>query len=190
MSKSKVAVVDCDCSVVFSQRKWFQWLEDMTKAGFDYDYVSQWYDFSIPYGPIWASKGIGGEPLDFWRGQHIYDDMTPMENAVECLETLKKKGYEIVFVSSTKGFHLKSKYYFLDHYFPFKDGFIATKEKGYVKADLVIDDRHSCLNQFSDKECIKIQFNTPHDQDQQLKVSLDLKSGCWYEIENWIIDNL
>lgn len=187
---NKIAVIDVDATVVDTPYEWWKWLENMTKAGFDYEFVSQWYNFSIPYAPIWESKGVSGNPFDYWRAKRVYDNLTPMENAVDCLETLKKKGYEIVFVSSLKGDHHKSKYNFLESYFPYKDGFIGTKEKGYVKADLVIDDRYSCLNQFTDPDCIKIQFDTPHDQDQQLKVSLDLKSGCWYEIENWIINNL
>lgn len=187
---SKIAVIDVDATVVDSPYEWWKWLELTTKAGFDYEWVSQWYDFSIPYGSIWESKNIGGSPFDFWRAKSVYDNLEPMENAVDCLETLKKKGYEIVFVSALKGDHHKSKHNFLEHYFPYKDGFIGTKEKGYVKADLVIDDRLSVLNQFPNFGCIKIQFNTPHDQDQSLKVSLDFKSNCWYEIEEWIINNL
>ena len=186
----KIAVIDVDATVVDSPYAWHQWLEDVTKVGFEYVSVAQWYDFSIPYGPIWKSKNIGGSPFDFWRGKSVYDNLIPKENAPECLQLLQNKGYKIVFVSALKGDHHKSKHSFLERYFPYKDGFIGTKEKGFVKADLVIDDRISVLNQFPDPECLKIQFDTPHDQDQQLKVSLDFKSDCWWEIEKWVIDNL
>jgi 5'(3')-deoxyribonucleotidase len=187
---NKIAVIDIDATVVDSPYSWYKWLEDVTKVGFDYEWVSQWYDFSIPYGPIWKHKNIGGSPFDFWRGKSVYDNLVPKENAVECLETLKKKGYKIVFASALKGDHHKSKYGFVERYFPYKDVFHGTKEKGFLRSDLVIDDRNFYLNQFTDPKCLKIQFDTPHDQDQSLKVSLDLKSSCWYEIEDWAIDNL
>ena len=185
-----VAVIDVDGTVVDTPYAWWLWLEAQTKAGFTYEWVSQWYDFSIAYSFIWNHKRIAGSPMDFWRSKSVYNNLEPKENSIECLETLAKKGYEIVFVSTLKGDHHKSKHSFLERYFPFKSGFIGTKEKKYVKANLVIDDRNSCLNQFPAASIIKIKSDSPFDQDCRLEVGLDFQSDCWYSIENWVIDNL
>jgi 5'(3')-deoxyribonucleotidase len=163
----KVAAIDCDQTVVDSAYPWYEWLELKTKAGYEYRDVCSTYNFSDVYAEIWRDKEISGHPYDFWRGKNIYDNLYPLPGSVEALAALKERGWDIVFVSTIKGDHHKSKYNFLKKHFPFMDGFIATKEKGYVNARLVIDDRNSCLNLFGE-DVIKIKKVTPFDQDVAL----------------------
>jgi 5'(3')-deoxyribonucleotidase len=93
------------------------------------------------------------DPLDFWRDENLYDNLVPMESAVEKLEQLSKY-FGIVFVSRLKGNHHRSKVYFLKKYFPFMTGFVGTHEKWILNDSLVamVDDLEDNLSKFdSDK---------------------------------------
>ena len=180
-----IAAIDVDLTVVNSAYHWWKWLEDMTKAGLSYSQVCDKYDFTQCYKDIWLSKGIAGEPLDFWRQRDLYDNMVPVEGAVDGIGLLKESGYKIVFVSTLKGDHHKSKCLFLKKFFHV-DAFIGTKEKWAVRADLVIDDRNKCLNMFPEDNIIKIKMNTTFDQDVDLTVDLDYSVNDWFELSDII----
>lgn len=184
----KVLVCDVDLTVVDTAFSWWKWLEVMTKANIPYSEACKYYNFSIPYKEAWEKKGCSGSPYDFWRQRHLYDDLTPMEGSVEALKAAKEYGYDIVFASAIKGDHSKSKYYFLDEHFPFKDGVLLTKEKGYIAADIVVDDRNKFLNQFTSPETLRVKIETPFDQDEELNVSLDLTMNSWYNFKQWLKD--
>lgn len=178
MSK-KIAVIDCDQTVVDSAYAWYEWLEMMTRAGYSYDVVQKHYNFSDVYASVWLDKEVAGHPYDFWRGKSVYDNLEPLKGSVEALQTLKNVGYDIVFVSAIKGNHTKSKWNFLQKHFPFMDAFIATKEKGYVRADLVIDDRNRFLNMFNGEEVKLIRKHTPFDQDVAMEQPLFASFNDW-----------
>lgn len=95
-----------------------------------------------------ASKHLE-DPLDFWRAEDLYDNLIPMEGAVEKLERLSQY-FGIVFISRLKGNHHKSKVGFCKKYFPFMAGFIGTHEKWLMKESVVamIDDLESNLVNF------------------------------------------
>lgn len=184
-----LAAIDVDATVVDSPYYWYLWLEEMTKAGYSYDEVSKHYNFSKVYGGVWEQKQINGNPLDFWRMKHVYQEMVPIEGSVEALSALKDIGYKIVFVSALKGDHHYSKYRFLEKHFPMMDGFLGTKEKWAVNADLVVDDRNKFLNMFPSTSVLKFKFETTFDQDEELKVSA-LSIGGWSELEKMVRRNL
>lgn len=188
-TKNKIIAVDVDLTVCETGYEWWKWAEAMTKAGFTYEWVSQWYNYGIPYGPIWKTKELAGSVLDYWRGNAVYDHLSPIENSVEVLRQLHERGFDIVFVSTIKGNHHKSKYHFLKRHFPFMKGFVATKEKWLVKADVIIDDRNSVLNSFDDS-VIKIRRNTPFDQNESLTSDLDFEFTDWIKFQEWAEENL
>jgi len=184
-------IVDCDQTVVNSAYAWYLWLEKKTNANFTYSWVSATYDFSIPYGPIWASRGLSGSPLDFWRERHLYDDIQPIEGSVEALKTLHNDGYDICFVSQIKGDHFKSKYQMLKRNFPFMAAYAATKEKWlFSDCTMVIEDRNSMLNMFDNPETLRVKRNTPHDQDEILRVGLDYTLYEWEDFQEWLLNVL
>lgn len=187
---NKIVAVDVDLTVVDTAVEWWKWLEDVTGAGLPYEEVSKHYDFTIPYSQIWKDKEISGCALDFWRQRHLYGNLKPVEGSVDALRTLKQMGYDIVFVSTIKGDHSKSKYYFLEEHFPFLDGVILTKEKGYVKADIVIDDRNKCLNMFPDSNVIKVKVDTPFSQDEQLIVPVAHTLKNWHSFIDWVKEGM
>jgi len=95
-----------------------------------------------------ASKHLD-DPLDFWRSEDLYDNLQPMEGAVEKLEQLSKY-FGIVFISRLKGQHHKSKYYFLERYFPFMTEFMGTHGKWVMNnsVEAMIDDLPENLVRF------------------------------------------
>lgn len=88
-------------------------------------------------------------PLDFWRDETLYDNLKPMNGAVEKLEALSQY-FNIVFVSRLKGNHHRSKVYFLKKHFPFMAGFVGTHEKYILNDSLVamVDDLEDNLSKF------------------------------------------
>lgn len=89
------------------------------------------------------------DPLDFWRDEHLYDNLIPMKDTVEKLEQLSEY-FGIVFISRLKGNHHRSKVYFLKKWFPFMTGFVGTHEKWILNNSLVamIDDLEDNLIKF------------------------------------------
>lgn len=89
------------------------------------------------------------DPLDFWRDETLYDNLEPMNGAVEKLGALSQY-FNIVFVSRLKGNHHRSKVYFLKKHFPFMTGFIGTHEKYLLNDSLVamVDDLEDNLSKF------------------------------------------
>ena len=99
------------------------------------------------------------DPLDFWRDENLYDNLVPMEGAVEKLEQLSKY-FGIVFVSRLKGNHHRSKVYFLKKHFPFMTGFIGSHEKWILNESLVamVDDLPDNLKGFDPHK--RVWFNS------------------------------
>ncbi|UZS00965.1 5' nucleotidase [Pseudomonas phage vB_PsaM_M1] len=119
------------------------------------------YDLSKMYPTV-------ADPYEYWRSLD-YDQFKPLDGSVEALEALSKY-FDIAFISQAKGFHHKSKYYWLDHHFPFKAGVILTKEKWLMKGSVVamIDDRLDHLQGFDFDQ--RIYFNTNYTQSVECSV--------------------
>lgn len=114
------------------------------------------------------------DPLDFWRDENLYDNLVPMEGAVEKLEQLSKY-FGIVFVSRLKGNHHKSKVYFTKKWFPFQTGFVGSHEKWILNDSLVamIDDLPENLIKFDPDK--RVLFGGKDFKDWQ---SFDVKYFC------------
>lgn len=163
---NKIAAIDVDLCVVDIGTTWLDWLNNMTHksltledCNYDYDLGKYFKDDLKTYRMC---------PYDYFRQCGLYDTLKPFDGCVEALRWLKGQGYDIVFVSHIKGNHNKSKHNFLRRWFPFMDGYVATKEKYFVKHDLVIDDRNDHLNKYS-SDAIKIKKTTPYSQFEKLE---------------------
>lgn len=168
--------VDVDLTVCAIDKLWLQWLNAIHHKNLslselktnemcelDYDLGSYFDDLPEPYS--------GYSPYDFFRRSGIYDFAEVVHGSIQALKYAKNKGHEIIFISHVKGDHHKSKYYWLKRNFPFMDGFIATKEKQYVAADMLIDDRHEHLNSFNGKYTNTL-FQTPYTQSTSLSTDV------------------
>lgn len=159
---SPILVCDVDGVVVDLSHRWYEWLCSQSpkyKPIPSYEDVSKHYDYSIPF-----EGSVGKEAAyHFWKMSHIYDDAMPIEGSVEALEAFKRAGWDIVFASHVEGSHSLSKFNFLKRNFPM-DGFMATREKHFLRANIVIDDRVENLLKFpSDVFCILM--DAPHNKD-------------------------
>lgn len=127
--------VDVDNTVVDIGYQWFMYLLNR------YEIREERLTPELPYN---ISEAFfipeGCDPFAFWRDPSLYEGLTPIVGSVEALQALKEEGHQIFFISQMKGWHSKSKYYFLEKWFPFKDAVIMTKEKWAIRPDIMIDD--------------------------------------------------
>ncbi|MNQ24609.1 5' nucleotidase, deoxy (Pyrimidine), cytosolic type C protein (NT5C) [compost metagenome] len=155
MTKLKIGV-DIDGTVInTSTLGWYKYLEAR------YELNGNIY-YKMPYN---VSEMFiipeGCDPFAYWKDPNLYEGLQPIEGAVEYLQLLKEKGHEIIFISQAKGWHQRSKYYFIDKWFPFKDGVILTKEKWLVDLDIMIDDSYAVLDKMN---CHTIKFRDDTEQ--------------------------
>ena len=183
--------IDIDLTLVRSDIAWWQWMCTVTQTHKDFEYPSitpRHYNLGEYFEEEF--KDLSYEPLDFWRGTSVYDNLYPMPNAQEVLNNLNEAGHNLYFISTIKGNHAKSKVEWVKRFFPFvrqkNNAILLTKQKHAVNCDMMIDDRNAVLNSMRGG-CEKIKMWTPYTQD-------DLQgpyTTCynWLEIEKRIKDN-
>lgn len=162
MSKP-LLTVDCDLTVCPSDIGWYSYLKyfnGFAKAIHRTDGLLE-YDLSKMYPTV-------RNPYEYWRTLD-YEQFEPLEGSVEVLEALSKY-FDIAFISQAKGFHHKSKYYWLDRHFPFNVGVLLTKEKHLMKGSVVahIEDRLEHLQGFDYDQ--RILFKTNYTQSVECNV--------------------
>jgi len=168
---SRILAIDCDLTVCPSDEAWLLRLvaQDQDKGLEPCIKIMNAEDGTIPYNLGELFPHIK-DPLEYWRDLN-YSQFKPIEGSVEALEKLSQY-FKIVFISTHKGTHSKSKYYWLDEHFPFHGGVILTKEK-YLMNDSVValvDDRIDNLEGFD--YCKRVQFVTPYTQTSDAKINL------------------
>lgn len=181
MRHKHTIAVDVDLTVIRTDLMWKEWL----------DFHNGWgIKLPMPMSDIDYDLGVyyPGLPKDiikaFWNQPDLYDvdnGWGPIKDSVEALDNLSEY-YNIVFVSSCKGPHYKSKYEWLQHHFPFMAGFVSTKEKHFVRCRYVIDDRIEYLEDFNPKKTKRILFNTDYNQGHFSMNSFDAVLNEWRNI--------
>jgi 5'(3')-deoxyribonucleotidase len=176
--------IDVDLTIVRSDLEWIRWLsEAQNDVEFTYDNLVDDYGWgNVPYDLTKiVSYGCdeGVDPMNFWKSAYLYDHMKPIAGAVNIIQRWKDQGHKIVFISSCKGHHEKSKYNFIKRNFN-PDGVIFTREKHFVDVDVMIDDRLDVLEKFKPKTAT-IQFDTPYLQSITRTPSVVVKD--WYELK-------
>lgn len=110
--------------------------------------------------PFFEQRGVK-DAWEYWLLSDLYDDMQPMENAVEVLQELKSRGHTVICVSKCTPEHLASKKRMLDKYVPFIDGFVDTGDKHFVDFDVIIDDSGEMVLKIAEYGKMVIQPMTP-----------------------------
>lgn len=177
MGDKRLLGIDVDLTVCPSDVGWWRYLAykqiGISLASGDMgnyvDHVNdQFSHSSLPYalGEFFPEVQ---NPNEYWRTLD-YSQFKPIEGTVEALEKLSQY-FGIVFISQHKGTHGKTKYYWLQEYFPFNSGVILTKEKWLMNDAVVamIDDRLSHLKNFDYEK--RIQFDTIYTQDVECDVA-------------------
>ena len=149
--------IDVDNVIVRTDIHWNCWLMNMCHAMSsklpekDIEYnISEYYPEVV-------------NPMDWWRKENLYDRLHPTSDSVRSIDKLSKY-FDIIFISTIKGNHHKSKFNFLKKHFPYMKGFLATKEKGLVDVDIMIEDRATNLDLFPDR-VYKVLYKTMYKQD-------------------------
>lgn len=160
MGDDKILVCDVDGVVVDLSYEWFTYLRRIVKDKvFTYEDLAVGYDFTKPLEGLITKE----EAFHFWKRDNLYDGKQPLPFAADTLWDLKRNhGFNIIFASHVEGNHAKSKYEFLKKHFPV-DGFMATREKQFIRADIAIDDRYEHLVDHP-QTVGKILKYTPHAQ--------------------------
>lgn len=174
--------VDIDGVVCDTNWMWYQYL--LTR----YDLKQEWSGthYRIPYN---VSEMFvipyGCDSFAFWKDPNLYEGLKPWKDSQEVLSKLKEK-HEIIFISQSKGFHSKSKYYFIDKWFPFKDGVVMTKEKHLVAVDAMIDDTNRVLDSMPENVLtIKFRVDTIQpESERKHKLATD-----WKDVYNILTEN-
>lgn len=182
-----LTVVDC----VFQQGGWIDHQNAMSYHYISKEQFSVMKEIDYNLGKYYPDL-TESESFSFWKDTSLYQKLKPYQGAVEVINNLAKKGHKIVFISHCQTNHFKSKVVAAKEWFDIPKesfGFLATKEKHFVNVDVMIDDRNVFLNSFSDK-VIKIKFDTPYTQCEDLEVSLDFHSSNWHDIGNFLEDVL
>lgn len=175
--------IDVDLTVVRSDLDWIRWLsEAQSDVELTYDNLIHDYGWgNVPYDLTKIiSYGCDSDvdPMNFWKSAYLYDHMKPIAGATNTIRHWKEKGHKIVFISSCKGHHEKSKYNFIKRNFD-PDGVIFTREKHFVDVDIMIDDRLDFLETFK-LGVLTVQFDTPYAQTTTTAPGLKIKD--WYEL--------
>lgn len=171
--------VDVDLTVVDSGTDWLSYLEYY--SGFNRPKITEGellpYDLSKLFPRV-------VDPYQYWR-ELDYDQFEPIEGAVEKLEALSQ-WFDIVFVTAVKGNHSKNKFYWLDKWFPFNRGYVATQEKWVVNKSVfaIIDDRMSNLVGFDLQK--RVLYSSPYTQDVECEVGYVIKDWKSLDVDDFV----
>lgn len=178
----KRIAVDVDLVLCDPDRVWWEWLQDCGEQIF----------FPEEGDPLHynLSKYFDIDPelaFEFWLQEDLYDELEVFPDAVDTLKGLYYEGWEIIFVSACQPEHQRSKEAMLkrdlDFLKPEDYNFISTSDKGFIKCDVIVDDRNKFLNQFSN-DVFKIRMHTGYTQDAT--PSFDREAVNWYDVYNFI----
>lgn len=132
--------IDVDLTVVDSLTPWYNWLESYTD-GCKVKNEDGAYDLVPEMLQLLKQAGNEGvvHPFDFWKKPDLYDNLEPLEGAVEAINKMRKSA-NVIFVSTCVPEHETSKVKFLKKYFKY-DAFIDTADKHFVNYDVLFDDK-------------------------------------------------
>lgn len=170
-----IIAVDIDEVCVDVIPVWFDWLKTFQPTPLSLA------DLGYPYNLSDTFSGLDGG-MDFWSTPHLYQKLKPKEGSVEVLSWLHKQGHKVGFVTYCKKAHLSSKCKFIKEHFPFYSFINATKEKGYTRCDVLIDDRNKYLNQMpAPVVCVKMA--TPYTQCEELLDVDTIVADGWLNVK-------
>lgn len=179
-------VIDCDLVLAASDEAWLEWLYSVTSyKGLNPDFLVDNLHCKVNYDLTYyykkELKKANRDGFDFWRSTTCYDHINPVPGSVEYVNRLNQLGHDIAVVSAVKGNHSKSKYQFLQRYYPdCIDAFIWTQEKNWIGCDYFIDDRNKFLN-LANPTKAKFKLDTPYTQCEDLVLTDNT-----FVVESWI----
>lgn len=156
MKKPQLAI-DVDNTVIDTNQGWYEYLKYYNGLAS----MAKWEGDLLPYNLAELFPSVR-EPMLYWK-KLDYFQFEPMEGSVEILKRLSEH-FDIVFLSQQSGTHGRSKYYWLEEWFPFKKAVVLTHEKFVLSGSVValVDDRKEHLAGFDFDQ--RVLFNTNYTQ--------------------------
>lgn len=180
--------LDMDLVLVDPSLMWWRWLENVFDYSPDITVLQQKENIAYNLAKYFPEEHRRSpiSPLEFWEDPFLYDKLSPIEGAVEGVKKFIDEGHNVRIASVCFKGHFSSKVRHIKRHYPFlclgKDckncGFYATKEKGGIISDVIVDDRNEHLNQFDDT-VIKVLYPTPYTQDVSLDRVPDIAGKTW-----------
>lgn len=170
MYKLKI-VVDVDLPLCNPAPIWMAWLKELSTAFDSVKYTQDLVKGCVDYNlGKYYKLNNKVHSMSFWEQPDLYDNITCYKQAVDSIKKLYEDGHDIIFASYCFPQHETSKINMLKRDFSFIDKkdfhFISTKSKGFIQADVVIEDRIDMLNQF-DSSVLKLLIHTPYTQTEE-----------------------
>ena len=156
---NKILAIDVDLTVVDTVTPWKEWYTNLTGHELG--------EITSDSNDLETLMKNHNDPLQFWRKPDLYDNLKPLDDALEYIPKLKDLGLDIVFVSACMSEHEQSKRFFLQRNFPYMDGFISTGDKSFVRCDYFVDDYKKYCRQMMKHATvfhIKTDLNTQSDE--------------------------
>jgi 5'-nucleotidase len=113
----------------------------------------------------------------------IYNDVTPIEGAIQGVKLLRAAGHRVIFVTAggeASKFEWLLKYEFLDN----RKDYVRCVDKSLIRADVLIDDGPHNLKDFIGE---RIMMLRPHNARERAEGKYWIACG-WYEIPDMIND--
>lgn len=108
----------------------------------------------------------GKKIYEYLKNPHLYDKVKPIKGAIETIATLKKKGFRIVYATSTPIETSGRKYYWLVQwgFVDCQKDYVELSDKSLFYADALVDDYEGNLENFVGR---KILFSRPWNKAQE-----------------------
>lgn len=191
--KKPVIAIDLDITLFDTDTLWLLYLSEKESEHYSMnDFQEDCKRGNVSYNLTEYFPTITTEEgMKFWKDPAIYEECNIHHHAVETIKQLYQANCEIVFVTYCMGCpeHTRVKIKRLQKDFPFllpdDFNFVATKKKGTVRCDVLIDDRNTFLNQQPENVKI-IKYYSPYSQEETLDREHTLCKD-WYQVEDEVV---
>lgn len=187
--------IDLDITLFDTDEGWREYLvrnsTDFNIAEYRKDVPNDSVEYNLEHY-FTLKEGVNG--FDYWSDPKTYLDCNIHPNAKRVIQNLYEANCEIVFISYCMGCSDQVKYKIerlkreFDFLLPEDFHFVATKSKGMVNCDILIDDRNEFLNMM--REGVKlIKYDSPYIQAEPLLRNHTLCTN-WNQIEDVVCNYL
>ena len=160
--------IDVDDTSLALMPEWLKRSNNKYGGNYTPDQITQW--------EISKLVSYGNKIFEFLSDEDLYDNIDPVEGALEGITKLKDMGHRVVFITAGmhKGKYLRLKQLgFLDR----EEDYIEARDKSLILTDILVDDRPFNLWQFKGK--YTILFEKPawsKDED------IEYRAKDWKEV--------
>lgn len=157
-----IIAVDVDDTIAQSIKQWLTFYRADHNHELYQEHITDWdiSQFVVPE--------CGRDIYKYLSRADYYNDIEPIDGAWEGVEALREAGHRVVFATSTSAYDNGRKFEWLQ-YRGFLDGsreseqdYLEVRDKGLIRADVLVDDYTGNLKRFKG---FRILFDRPHNRE-------------------------